>query len=152
MRKLPFSARTFDGGINVFTSFGYFPRDASNARALREAARVLKPGAPFLLDFFNLRATLQGLQPSSERRVGDETIFERRWYDKVARRLNKTVRIVGSGPERVVQESVRAYSPQELAALLVQAGFEIEKRFGDLKGAAFDAKNSPRCVLLARKR
>ncbi|MGD0090590.1 MAG: hypothetical protein ABSE73_11780 [Planctomycetota bacterium] len=137
--------------VNLFTSFGYFPHDAGNARALSEIVRVLKPGAPFVMDYFNLAATLAALAPSSERTVAGMRLYERRRFDPQRQRLNKTIRVVGQGPARVLRESVRAYTPGELEGLLRRAGLKVEARYGDLFGARFDAAASPRCVFLARK-
>jgi ubiquinone/menaquinone biosynthesis C-methylase UbiE len=151
MRALPLACASMDGAVSIFTSFGYFPREAQDARALREAARVLKPGAPLVLDFMNIRAALAALQPRSERTVGRARLVELRRYDRRTRRLTKTIRIDEGWRRKVVRESVRAYTSRELAALLRRAGFRVMARYGDLFGARFDARRSPRCVLVARK-
>lgn len=159
MRRLPLLASSVDGAVNLFTSFGYFEDDAENARVIREVFRVLRPGARFLLDFFNLRSTLADLVPESKRKVSGETVVETRRYDAAARRLLKEIRIeapkAAKGktrrPPKVMTESVRAYSPAELEALLLGAGLEIAGRYGTLEGAPFDEAASPRCVLVGRK-
>ena len=104
------------------------------------------------MDYLNLKATLASLVPSSERTAGAERLHERRRFDRRSRRIVKTIRIVSAGGSRVLRESVRAYTPRELEALLAQAGLQVEARYGSLSGARFAAASSPRCVLLARKR
>ena len=76
---------------------------------------------------------------------------ERRTYDARSRRLEKTTRAIGGGAVRVRRESVRAYAPVELAALFRHAGLRVTARFGDLSGAPFRPRSSPRCILVARK-
>ena len=152
MRHLPLADCSVDGALNVFTSFGYFAREAEDLRVLCEVARVLKPAAPFLMDYLNLKATLATLVRSSERTVGGERLLERRRFDPRSRRIIKAIRIVSGRGARVLRESVRAYTPRELKAMLGRAGLQLEARYGSLSGARFDAASSPRCVSLARKR
>lgn len=159
MRRLPLLTSSVDGAVNLFTSFGYFEDEAENTRVIREVFRVLRPGARFLLDFFNLRTTLADLVPESKRKINGETIVETRRHDPAKRRLRKEIRIEASKgtkgkakqPPRVLTESVRAYSPAELEALLLGAGMQIAGRYGTLEGAPFDEAASPRCVLVGRK-
>jgi len=150
MRRLPLAGRSLDGAVNLFTSFGYFERDAENLQVLREVARVLKPGAPFVFDFLNLPMTLGKLVPRSEKIIGRTRLTQRRFFDRKTRRLVKITRLTGRGRTLVRRESVRAYSPVELNALFRRAGLEIVARFGDLFGSPFDLQASPRCVLVAR--
>jgi len=151
MRRLPLASGSMDGAVNIFTSFGYFARRAEDLRALSEVARVLKPAAPFVMDYLNLKAALAFLVPSSKRNLGTARLHERRRFDRTSRRIVKTIRIVSASGSRVLRESVRAYTPRELEALLAQAGLQVEARYGSLSGARFEAASSPRCVLLARK-
>jgi ubiquinone/menaquinone biosynthesis C-methylase UbiE len=151
MRALPFPAGSFDSVASLFTSFGYFSTDAVNQRVLNEVARVLKPGAPFLLDFMNIGVVRRTLQPRSERVVGATRLKERRWFDARTRRLNKVILADGPAGRRRLRESVRAYEPRELGAMFRRAGLVVVRRYGDLKGAAFNPRTSLRCVLLARK-
>lgn len=149
MRRLPFADASLDGVVSMFTSFGYFPRASDDRMVLREVARVLKPGAPFILDYFNLRHVLAHLVARSEKTVGGELLIERRRFDKRSRRLIKTIRKAGEkSPYRV--ESVRGYSAAELKSLFSHAGLRVVESFGNLFGAPFDARKSPRCVILAR--
>lgn len=151
MRAVPLHAGSMDGVVSLFTSFGYFADDAENFRALGEVARVLKPGARFLFDFFNRAATLRGLNRRSGRAVGGVYLRERRWYDAKRARLNKLVLHGPYDRRGAILESVRAFTPRELQALLARAGLETVSVHGDLFGAPFDARSSPRCVLVAQK-
>lgn len=150
MRRLPLRTESLDGAINLFTSFGYFPRGAEDLRVLREVRRVLKPGARLVFDFFNFTHTLRNLVAQSERRLAGHKLTEQRHYDRRRRRLVKVVSFDGgAGTPR--KESVRAYTPAELARLFRRAGLKLIARLGDLRGAPFSSANSPRCVLVACK-
>ncbi|MCY3020218.1 MAG: methyltransferase domain-containing protein [Planctomycetota bacterium] len=152
MRRLPLPRASVDGAINIFTSFGYFARDTENARVLAEVARVLKPGAPFVMDYLNLKPTLAALVPCSERVGSGMRVLECRHFDARRRRLVKTICIARRGRTAVLCESVRAYTPRELVAMFRRAGFSIAALYGSLCGAPFNAARSPRCVVAARKR
>jgi ubiquinone/menaquinone biosynthesis C-methylase UbiE len=152
MRQLPLKIGSIDGIVNLFTSFGYFPGTAENAGALREAVRVLKSGAPLVMDFLNIHATLARLVPRSEKMVDGTMLVERRWYDARSKRLNKITRSIAGRKVSERRESVRAFTPQELAGLFRQCGMQVTGQFGDLAGAKFVKDSSPRCVLVGRKR
>jgi len=152
VRWLPFPTASFDGVVNLFTSFGYFESEDDNFAVLHNASRVLRPGGVLVLDFLNLEPTLVGLEPRTERHVGRTRMIEQRHYDQQRGRLMKQIRIEDpDGPVRELQESVRAYAPHELAELLDRAGLKKRQPYGDLRGGVFDKARSPRCVWVARK-
>lgn len=153
-RRLPLRDGVFDGAVNLFTSFGYFEREEEDLEVLCAVCGALKPGGLFVLDFFNLAPTVSRLVPRTESRLKDACVVEERRYDPRRRRLEKTIRCEesrGLSAPLELLESVRAYSPEELAAMLRRAGLATAERFGDLRGSPFDARNSPRCVLVGRK-
>ncbi|MCW8133902.1 MAG: methyltransferase domain-containing protein [Planctomycetota bacterium] len=152
MRTLPFEDASFDGVVNLFTSFGYFATDEENLAALREGARVLKAGGRFVQDFFNLKPTLAGLVPQTDSMMGRTQVREQRGYNPANRRLEKVITLRSfDGTTQRRTESVRAFSPGELGELFGRAGLRIIQRFGDMTGAAFDEDASPRCITLGTK-
>ena len=151
MRRLPLQSESFDGVVNLFTSFGYFSTDIQNEHALREAARVLRPGRRLVLDFFNVTFVRKSLVAESEKIIDGQRITERRWYDAKKGRLIKTVSGTLCGERINRLESVRAYTPTELEALFKAAGFKLIARYGDLSGSKFNRTKSPRCVIVGEK-
>jgi SAM-dependent methyltransferase len=151
MRSLPFAAGSFDWVFNFFTSFGYFESEQENQRVLEEVARVLLPRGRLMIDLFNREQVLAHLQPRESRTLGGRTVEIERWYDERDERINKRIRLTGGGsPSRTFLESVRAYTPEEVADALVGAGLSVVARFGSFEGGAF-APDSPRLILVARK-
>ncbi len=151
MRQLPFYGQ-FDVVFNFFTSFGYFADEEDNRRAAREMARVLKPGGRLFMDYMNAARDVPRLVAHSERDAGGRRIVERRSYDAVLRRVNKTIEVLRDGhTEARLNESVRAYERDELCALLEDAGLCVQRSFGACDGRPFDAE-APRLILLAAKR
>lgn len=151
MRAVPLRDGSMDGVVSLFTSFGYFAADSENERVLAEVARILKPRGRYLFDFFNRAATLRLLVRESRSFAGGVALRERRWYDARRGRLNKLMLRGPYDRKGAILESVRAYAPSDLRTLLERAGLKIVAQHGDLNGADFDARTSPRCVLVAEK-
>lgn len=151
MRWLPFGAETFDGLVNFFTSFGYFLTPAEDIEVLREIRRVLRPGAPFLMDYLNAGWVIDRLDPESEGEINGTPVKQTRWVegDQVFKRIE-----IGGGSGRepeVYHERVRLYSPDALRALLREQGLDATITFGGYDGTPFGG-DSPRLLLIGRTR
>ena len=104
-----------------------------------------------VIDLFNREQVLANLEPGETRQVGGRTVEIERWYDERSERVNKRIRLVGSGyPIRTFLESVRAYAADEVAEALASVGLSVIDRFGSFEGDAFD-RESPRLIFVARK-
>lgn len=149
MRALPFGAGTFDGLVNFFTSFGYFLTPEEDIEVLREVRRVLRPGAPFLMDYLHAAWVIERLQPETVGEVNGTPVRQTRWVegDQVFKRIE-----IGGGADRdpkVYHERVRLYSPHALRTLLREHGLEATETFGSYVGTPFD-RDSPRLLLMGR--
>jgi SAM-dependent methyltransferase len=150
MTRVPFADASFDWVVNLFSSFGYLG-EAGDARALREIARVLRPGAQAVLDLMNPPRVREGLVPHSSRSGPGFELEERRRLEHAGRNVVKEVELrrAGSAP-RSWREEVRLYEPAELAALLDGAGLVPQREFGDFDGRPCDA-GAPRRILVLRR-
>jgi SAM-dependent methyltransferase len=149
MRHLPFVAACFDAVVNMFTSFGYFATADEDRSVLSEIARCLRRGGTLVLDTFNVTRVRQTLVADSRRRVGDWDVHERRWLDGDA--IVKAIALRRGGVERRTEERVRLWADDDLDAALAAQGFAIEEVAGDYDAAPFDAANSPRRIIRARR-
>ena len=149
MRQLPFQADCFDGALSMFTSFGYFREDAENWQVLAELARVLRPGGWLFFDFLNRRHLEQRLVPHGRRQSEAWVAEEERAIEgeRIVKRVTLRPR-QGEGEPRHYEESVRLFSPAELAVGLAGLGFGERLRWGDYRGQPFAAETSPRLILL----
>jgi len=142
MRHLPFRDGHFGGLVNFFTSFGYFENESDNRAAAGEMARVARPGAPFLVDYLNVRRELARLVHRETRDLDGHPVLIERWFDGLTKMFNKRITIGA----RTFLERVRGYDLSELSELFREAGFRIGDVYGDFDGAPFgDA--SPRMIL-----
>lgn len=151
MRDIPDDA-SYQTVVSLFTSFGYFPTEAEDARVLDAVFRVLRPAGTFLLDTLNRGAVVASLVPSEERRLGAKRLRIRRRISADGRRVEKVTRVSQPGsPETVYRESVRMYERADLEHMLLRAGFSDVRFHGALDGRAY-APDAPRLVVTATQK
>lgn len=161
MRSLPYADASFDGILNLFNSFGYYPTP-KGCRAgskpddlwiLREWARVLRSGGRLVLDLSNRRALLQAIREQSVMQYwceDYEVIEEFDWDAKAECLINRSrYRWPGGDDERTYR--LRVYTPAQLRQLLARAGFSWESAWGDFEDEPFDSYESERMLVVARK-
>ncbi len=148
---LPFADATFDWVLNFFTSFGYFERERQNFRVLEEIVRVLRPDGCFLIDFLNRDRVLAQLRPRETQEIAGRQVEIERWFDSATQRINKRIRLAGTGgARRTYLESVRAYTREEVTIGLRWAGLEVDSLFGNFDGDPFD-RDSERLILVGHR-
>lgn len=150
MRRLPFDGE-FDAVVNLWTSFGYFEDPADDLRALRGAARALKPGGLFLIDLVNGDWNRRHAVPRNWSRRSDGTLVLEETTVREGRdpALLNAWTVIRTG-KRPVKASffVRSYDERRLCALLHRAGLVPKRRWGGLDGSPFMG-DSKRLVVLA---
>ena len=146
MREIPFAARSFDLVVNLFTSFGYFDDDREHVRVLACVKSALKSGGTLVIDFLNAAEVRHTLVPYDERVENGITIEQRRRISPDNRFVEKKITLRDRGKEYI--ERVRLLSPRDLERMLITAGFEVAKVFGDYGGRSW-SENSPRTIMFA---
>ena len=148
MREIPFAAHSFDLVVNLFTSFGYFDDDREHVRVLACVKSALKEGGTLVIDFLNAAKVRHTLVPYDERLENGVTIEQRRRISPDNRFVEKKITLRERGKEYI--ERVRLLSPQDLERMLITAGFEVQKVFGDYAGRSW-SENSPRTIMFATR-
>ena len=146
MRHLPFGDAVFGALVNFFTSFGYFATEEENVQVVREMARVLERGAPFLFDYLNVHRELEKLVQRETRETPSGRVLIERWFDASDRSFNKRITI---GEKRYL-ERVRGYDLDEISAMFAACNLSIRSAFGNFDGATFTS-TSPRLILLGNR-
>ena len=146
MRQLPFCDAVFGGLVNFFTSFGYFATEDENLQVVREMARVLRRGAPFLFDYLNVHRELEKLVQRETRETPSGRVLIERWFDGSDRSFNKRITI---GEKRYL-ERVRGYDLEEISAMFAACNLSIRSAFGNFDGSPFTAA-SPRLILVGNR-
>lgn len=151
MRQLSFRGR-FDGVTMWFTSFGYFPAISDDKKVLGVVSSALKPGGWWLIDLPNPVYLAENLIAHSERTAngpnGKARIIEDRRLS--GRKVIKVTRVIDGAGERVFQEVVRLYRPDQFAALLAGTGLTANTVLGDYNGVAL-SRFTPRQIWLGSK-
>jgi SAM-dependent methyltransferase len=145
MRALPVRSRSMDLTVNLFTSFGYFERDAEHAAALGEMVATLRPGGWFAIDFLNAAAVRARLVPRETQRVDGTEVRIGRSVSPDGRFVCKTIEATG----RRFTERVRLFHAGEIESMLAAAGVTVRHRFGDYDASVL-APDSPRTILLGQ--
>ncbi|KPJ51543.1 hypothetical protein AMJ39_09695 [candidate division TA06 bacterium DG_24] len=84
---------------------------------------------------------------------GEVVITESNEYDR-ATQVNriKWHYEIGTQPERIVENNVRIFFPQELDALLRWSGFRIDSKFGDYDRTPFESNSRKQLAVCAAHR
>lgn len=137
--------------INWWTSFGYLPDDAANARMLRCAYEALAPGGRFALDAPNVPGLHAAFRPHEITRRGDIVMLRESRLDLARGLLHKVWTFVAPDGRRVERPStIKLYPPDRLVALLEGVGFTGARVLGGVDGRPI-ALDSPRCIVIARR-
>ena len=143
MRELPIRPGSMDLTVSLFTSFGYFERDEEHAGALREMVGTLRPDGWFVIDFLNASEVRGRLVPRERVPVLGGAVEVARSLSPDGHYVCKTI-VTPDG--RTFVERVRLFEPEEIAAMLNDAGVHVRHRFGDYDAAPL-RPGSPRTIL-----
>jgi SAM-dependent methyltransferase len=148
MRKLDFHEE-FDRVLLLFTAFGYF-EDHENLRVLKNITRALKPDGLFLFDIPNRDGFVKNLPPCIVTERDGNLMIDRGSFDSLSGRWYNRRVVIRNGVRRDKPFYVRLYNPNEILALLEQAGLKLDKMYG-----SWDAQpvvgDSRRMIIVARK-
>ena len=149
MRDLPWLS-VFDAAFCFGNSFGYLDDDG-NVDFLTAVARVLKPGARFLMD---APAVAEALLPTFQERrwfeVGGITLLIDSRYDHEQARIFTEYTFIRNGQAEKRPSSQRIYTYHEIGQLLREVGLKLESAYGSLNEEPFRL-GSPRLLLVAAK-
>ena len=146
MRELPIRPGSMDLTVNLFTSFGYFERDAEHAAALEEMTSTVRPGGWFVIDFLNPAAVRRRLVPVETLELAGSTIEVKRSVSPDGRYVCKTIR---SPQGKRYTERVRLFEPDQISGMLQAAGVTVGFRFGDYDATPWTT-DSARTILLGQ--
>lgn len=147
--RQPCATEKFDYVFNLFTSFGYFPSVEENEAVLYAAHQALKPKGFLLIDFLNAEKVIHNLV------IEERQTIEGIHFDILRKHENgqiiKEIEIDDKGKKYNFKEEVKALTHTDFAGMLKRTGFEIRDTFGSYLLTAFNARVSPRLIIIARK-
>lgn len=152
MRDVPFPSNSFEGVINLSSSFGYLSEE-ENLNVLREIVRVLNPEGRLLLDLLNLPRFLTDFKEEYHQIEEKREVHFRNRYNPRTKVLNSKWKYVYPEkfhPSKPYEVNLRLYGLGEMSEILESIGLKVLNKFGDLNLSDY-SPNSKRMVLLATK-
>ncbi len=146
MRQLPIRPRSMDLTVNLFTSFGYFDRDAEHTAALEEMISTVRSCGWFVIDFLNPAAVRRQLVAEETLELAGSTVQVSRSVSPDGRYVCKSIR---AAEGRHFRERVRLFEPDQMSAMLRAAGVAVRFRFGDYDASLF-GPHSPRTIFVGQ--
>jgi SAM-dependent methyltransferase len=148
MRKV-FRVNYFDFVLNLFTSFGYFESDHQNQLAIDSAARSLKKGGIYIIDFMNVVKVTQTLVEKAviEKEDIQFTVTKKIDHDFIV----KQIKFHDKGNEFSFTEKVSLIYLHDFERYFKHAGLKILHLAGNYELEKFDEKISDRLILIAQK-
>jgi SAM-dependent methyltransferase len=148
MRHLPIRPASMDLTVNLFTSFGYFERDAEHAAALAEMIGTVKPGGWFVIDFLNPEAVRERLVPRQTMEVSGEQIEVTRSVSPDGRYVCKSIQVPKG---KRYFERVRLFTPGQISEMVEDTGLRVRHAFGDYDASPL-TPTSPRTIIMGQAR
>jgi SAM-dependent methyltransferase len=142
---------SFDGAINMFTSFGFFDDADDDLRVARNVCESLRPGSKFVIDIKGKEVLARDFRERhwSTREDGTIVMEEGRVVDGWAKVESRWILLRGT-ERRESKLLVRLYSGVEIVALLREVGFGKVTTYGNLAAAPYDHR-AERLVAVATK-
>lgn len=136
--------------VNLFTSFGYFDDAQDDVKVFSAVAKALKNEGYFVLDFLNEKYVRKNLVPQDtvSRAEIDFHISRRIESDKII----KDIRFEDGSQSFHFQETVHLKTLQEIENLGAAQQLSVKEVFGDYHLGKYHIENSPRCIVIFRKK
>jgi SAM-dependent methyltransferase len=149
--RFPFYINYFNYAFNFFTSFGYFTHNRDHLLAAKGFASALKENGFLVIDYMNYEYVLSKLIP-------EETIMRGSYNFKLTRKFEnnhiiKTIEFLDADQQpRKYVESVAAFSLKDFIQMFKEAGLSLITTFGDYQLNHFSPIDSPRLIMVFKKR
>lgn len=148
MRKV-FKENYFDAVLNLFTSIGYFENKNENADVINAAAQCLKTGGIFVLDFMNVKKTVNCLVDAETKQI-DGILFEiKRWVEK--NNIIKQIDIIDGEKKFTYFEKVNTLTLADFTIWMNSFNIEVTTVFGNYSLSPFNENTSERLIIIGKK-
>jgi len=150
--RLPAWINYFDLVLNLFTSFGYYPTRREHDDAVSTMVKSLKPEGTIVFDYLNVHYVEEHLVHNEWKRI-DKTDFEiHRWMDEG--HFYKKITISDPSLTEPLQytEKLAKLSLGDFTDMLSFQGIQVAEVFGDYALGRYDVHNTPRMVVVGKKR
>ena len=136
----------FDAIFNLFTSFGYFEKEADDLKTLIAIKESLSEYGFAVIDFMNSTQVIENLIPEELKTV-DGIDFNIKRFVKDGF-IIKEIDFEDQGESFHFAEKVRAYTLEDFQRLMDEAGIFLLDVFGDYKLKKFHKNTSERLIMI----
>ncbi|MFY7900163.1 MAG: class I SAM-dependent methyltransferase [Chitinophagaceae bacterium] len=150
--RLPFWINYFNCAFNFFTSFGYFKTEREHNNAIRSIAQSLTSKGTFVIDYLNVKYTEQNLEPSAHIEIENIHFHITKWHTE--QHFFKQIQVAdatSNALKHLYTEKVAKFTLADFTDMLSYQGLQIQEVFGDYELKNYDAKKSPRLIIVAKK-
>jgi SAM-dependent methyltransferase len=149
--RFPFYINYFDYAFNFFTSFGYFAHDRDHALAAKSFAAALKRNGILVIDYLNYEQVIANFVP-------EETVHRDDYSFHISRKLErhhikKEISFIDREKrQRMYTESVAAFTLADFNKMFKNADMSLIGTFGDYQLGPYHPVDSPRLIMIFKKR
>jgi SAM-dependent methyltransferase len=132
---------SFDLGVNMYSTFGYFAQESQNLAVLESVYDNLKPGGLFLIDMAGKEVIANIFAPTGAQDLEDGSLLiQRRDIREDWTRIHNQWILIQADRARTFNLEHTIYSGQEIKDRLREAGFKSVTLYGDLDGSPYDLR------------
>jgi len=138
--------------FNFFTSFGYFKTPEEDQRAIRSMTSALVANGILVIDYLNVAIPEKTLVPSFETKIGEVDFLVTRWQNEkhLFKKIDIEDHLINESFE--FSEQVAKFRLHDFEQLLQANEMEITHVFGNYALEKFDVEQSPRLIIVAKKK
>ena len=144
-----FKENSFNVVTNLFTSFGYFDNSLDEQKTINAMVKNLKKDGILIIDFMNVKKIINNLVSKESKKINSvEFDITRELKDNY---ILKNISINDQDISLKFQEKVHALTLIDFSEMLQKASMSIVDIFGNYNLDNFNASQSERLILIARK-
>jgi len=144
-----FKENSFNVVTNLFTSFGYFDNSLDEQKTINAMVKNLKKDGILIIDFMNVKKIINNLVSKESKKINSvEFDITRELKDNY---ILKNISINDQDISLKFQEKVHALTLIDFSKMLQKASMSIVDIFGNYNLDDFNALQSDRLILIARK-
>ena len=136
----------FDLILNLFTSFGYYEKDADNLSVIKSIKSNLETDGQAVIDFFNIDYILDNLVEKEEKNIDKTKFIIHRYLENDL--LVKDISILLNNKSYKFQEKVKAYRVDDFLAMFKNCNLKLKEVYGDYKLNSFNKNSSNRLIMV----
>ncbi|MBS4044485.1 MAG: class I SAM-dependent methyltransferase [Chitinophagaceae bacterium] len=151
--RLNYKHNYFDVAFNFFTSFGYFKTQEEHQEAIKTMTTALKEEGLLVIDYLNVHFEETHFEKLVEKKIENYLFISTKWHTDT--HFFKQVQVADNEhalPRHLSTERVAKFNLGDFNEMLSLQDMQIQEVFGDYQLGHYDIHESPRMIIVAKKR